>query len=189
NSLRSVPPEMREAAAIYRFSWWQRFKWVELPYSMMGLVWNSMMSMAGGWFFLMVSEAFTLNGRDYRVPGIGSYMSEAVAKRNLPACVYAIIAMILMIVLLDQLLWRPVVVWAQKFRIEEGGYQEAMSSWFLNLLKKSRLLVRVRDRVQQAHTRMDDRTQEIKLRRLEAMKLEATVSPTADSAAGHTVSR
>ncbi len=140
HSLRSVPPEMREVATVYRFNWWQRFKWVELPYATMGLVWNSMMSMAGGWFFLMISEAFRLGERDFRLPGIGSYMSVAVEQGRVDAMLSAIVAMGLMIVLLDQLLWRPVVVWAQKFRVEEGGHQEAMSSWFLDWLRRSRLL-------------------------------------------------
>lgn len=140
HSIRAVPMDLREAATVYRFNWWQRFKWVELPYSTMGLVWNSMMSMAGGWFFLMINEAFRLGDRDFRLPGIGSYMSVAVEKGRVDAMLLAIIAMTAMIVLLDQLLWRPVVVWAQKFRVEEGGHQEAMSSWFLDWLRHSRLL-------------------------------------------------
>lgn len=140
HSLRSVPLDMREVATVYRFSWWQRFKWVELPYSTIGLVWNSMMSMAGGWFFLMINEAFRLGDKDFRLPGIGSYMSVAVEQGRIDAMLFAIVAMVLMIIFLDQLLWRPVVVWAQKFRIEEGGYQEKMSSWFLDWLSRSHLL-------------------------------------------------
>ncbi len=140
HSLRSVPVDLREVATVYRFNWWQRCRWLELPYSTMGLVWNSMMSMAGGWFFLMINEAFRLGDRDFRLPGIGSYMSVAVDQGRVGAMLSAIVAMTLMIVLLDQLLWRPVVVWAQKFRVEEGGQQEAMTSWFLNWLRRSRLL-------------------------------------------------
>lgn len=140
HSVRAVPMDLREAATVYRFGWWERFKWVELPYSTMGLVWNSMMSMAGGWFFLMINEAFRLGERDFRLPGIGSYMSVAVEKGRVDAMLLAILAMTGMIVLLDQFLWRPVVVWAQKFRVEEGGHQEAMSSWFLDWLRHSRLL-------------------------------------------------
>jgi NitT/TauT family transport system permease protein len=140
HSLRSVPESMRETASVYRFTWWQTFSRVELPFATMGLVWNSMMSMAGGWFFLMINEAFQLGDRDFRLPGIGSYMSVAVEKGDSWAMVYAIMAMTLMIVALDQLLWRPVVVWAQKFRVEEGGAQEAMNSWFLQLLRKSHLI-------------------------------------------------
>src|SRR5262249_27713899 len=140
HSVRSVPLDQREAATIYRFSWWQRFRWVELPFSMIGLVWNSMMSMAGGWFFLMINEAFTLGDQDFRLSGVGSYMSVAVQHGDVPAMLWAVLAMVVMIVLLDQLLWRPVVVWAQKFRVEEGGAQVAQSSWVLSLLRRSRVL-------------------------------------------------
>ncbi len=144
HSLRSVPDDLREVAAVYRFSWWQSLKWLELPYATLGLVWNSMLSMAGGWFFLMINEAFRLGDRDFRLPGIGSYMSVAVDQGRTDAMLYAIGAMTLMIVAVDQVLWRPVVVWAQKFRVEEGGSQERMSSWFLNLLRRSRLLAALR---------------------------------------------
>jgi NitT/TauT family transport system permease protein len=140
HSLRAIPLDQREVAAVYRLNWWQRFKWLELPYSTMGLVWNSMMSMAGGWFFLMINEAFRLRGRDFRLPGIGSYMSVAVDQGRVDAQLWAILAMVLMIVALDQLLWRPVVVWAQKFRVEEGGHQPLMTSWFLNWLRRSQIL-------------------------------------------------
>jgi NitT/TauT family transport system permease protein len=144
HSLRSVPMDLREVSTVYRFSWWQRLKWVELPFATMGLVWNSMMSMAGGWFFLMINEAFRLGDKDFRLPGIGSYMSVAVDHNRWDAMILAILAMVAMIVLLDQLLWRPVVVWAQKFRFEEGGLVEAQSSWFLTLLRRSQALTVVR---------------------------------------------
>ena len=146
HSINSIPIEMREAAAVYRLNWWERFKWMELPYSMMGLVWNSMMSMAGGWFFLMVCESFTLNDQPFSLPGIGAYMAKACAlddehiSERHTAQFWAIVAMVLMIVLLDQLLWRPVVVWAQKFRVEEGGAQENATSWFLDFLHRSKIL-------------------------------------------------
>jgi NitT/TauT family transport system permease protein len=140
HSLRALPLDQREVATVYRFGWWQRFRWVELPFSTMGLVWNSMMSMAGGWFFLMITEAFKLRDKDYRLLGIGSYMSEAVKQGRGYAQVWALVAMVLMIVALDQLLWRPVVAWAQKFRVEEGASQEEASSWFLERLRRSRIL-------------------------------------------------
>jgi NitT/TauT family transport system permease protein len=144
HSLRSVPDDLREVGAVYRFSWWQRLKWLELPYATLGLVWNSMLSMAGGWFFLMINETFRLGDRDFRLPGIGSYMSVAVDQGRTDAMLYAIGAMTLMIVAVDQVLWRPVVVWAQKFRVEEGGTQERMSSWVLNWLRRSRLIALLR---------------------------------------------
>jgi NitT/TauT family transport system permease protein len=147
HSLRTVPQDQQEVATVYRFSWWQRLKWVELPFATMGLVWNSMMSMAGGWFFLMISESFRLGDLDFRLPGIGSYMSVAVEQGEVPAILWAILAMVLMIVALDQLLWRPVVVWAQKFRVEEGGAVLVQTSWFLNWLRRSPLLASVRRRL------------------------------------------
>jgi len=140
NSLKSVPQELQEAGTIYHFNWWQRLTQIEMPYSAVGLIWNSMMSMAGGWFFLMVTEAFQLGNRDFRLPGIGSYMSVAVEKGNVPAMVAAIVAMVLMIIALDQLVWRPAVVWAQKFRIEDTSDEETMDSWFLDLLHHSHIL-------------------------------------------------
>jgi NitT/TauT family transport system permease protein len=99
-----------------------------------------MMSMAGGWFFLMISESYQLGYQDFRLPGVGSYMQVAVNKGRVDAMVWALMAMLLMIVGLDQLLWRPVVVWAQKFRVEEGGEQIIMSSWLLNWLRRSKVM-------------------------------------------------
>jgi NitT/TauT family transport system permease protein len=140
HSLRAVPVDLREAGTVYRFDWWQRLKWIELPFATLGLVWNSMMSMAGGWFFLMINEAFVLGQRDFRLPGIGSYMSVAVARGDARAMLWAILAMVTMIVALDQLVWRPAVVWAQKFRVEEAGQAVEMRSWFLDVLHRSRLV-------------------------------------------------
>jgi NitT/TauT family transport system permease protein len=155
HSLRSVPADLREVATVYRFSWWQRLRNVELPFSTIGLVWNSMMSMAGGWFFLMINESFQLGQRDFRLPGIGSYMSVAVEQGRGDAMILAIIAMAGMIVLLDQLLWRPVVVWAQKFRVEEGGEQVEMTSWFLDWLRSSRLVRAVSESVRRLRARWE----------------------------------
>jgi NitT/TauT family transport system permease protein len=150
HSLRSIPQDMHEASEVYRFGWWQRFRWLEVPFSMIGLVWNGMMSMAGGWFFLMVSEAFVLGDKDYRLPGIGSYMSVAVHEGNVPAMIGAVLAMIVIIVALDQLLWRPLVAWAQRFRVEESAQQEQVTSWFGELLGRSRLLGLVSRSLQRA---------------------------------------
>jgi NitT/TauT family transport system permease protein len=157
HSLRSVPVDMREVGSVYRFSRWQQLKWIELPYATIGLVWNSMLSMAGGWFFLMINEAFRLGDRDFRLPGIGSYMSVAVDEGRMDAMLWAIGAMTLMIVAVDQVLWRPVVVWAQKFRTEEGGQQERMTSWFLHWLRRSRLLLGLRLVWRRARTRWQRR--------------------------------
>jgi NitT/TauT family transport system permease protein len=142
HSLKSVPAELREASRLYRFNWWQRFVWVELPFGTTALAWNSMMSMAGGWFFLMINESFVLGGHDFRLPGLGSYMSAAVEQGSVQAMVGGVAAMVVMIVLLDQVLWRPVIVWAQRFRVEETSGGEAPRSWFLDMLRRSGLLRR-----------------------------------------------
>jgi len=140
HSLRAVPEALQEVGSVYRYDWWQRLKWIELPFATIGLVWNSMMSMAGGWFFLMINEAFVLGSRDFRLPGIGSYMSVAVAHGDLRAMAWAVLAMTLMIVGLDQFLWRPAVVWAQRFRAEESASEERATSWFLEWLSHSWVL-------------------------------------------------
>ena len=106
-SLKSVPREMREAAKIYRFSWWQSFTQVELPFAAIGLAWNSMMSVAGGWFFLMACEMFVLGKRDFRLPGLGSYLQTAASAGDTSSIVWGITTMVAVIVLLDQFVWRP----------------------------------------------------------------------------------
>jgi NitT/TauT family transport system permease protein len=138
-SLRAIPLELREVALVHRFGWWKRFRTLEVPAAMIGLVWNSMMSMAGGWFFLTVNEAFTLGHHDFRLPGIGSYMSVAIERGDVGAMCAAVVAMVTMIVAVDQLIWRPIMVWAQKFKVEETEAAEAPQSWVLNFLRRSRL--------------------------------------------------
>ncbi len=139
-SLRAIPAELREAARVYRFGWWKSFRAVEVPSAMIGLVWNSMMSMAGGWFFLTVNEAFTLGDHDFRLPGIGSYMSVAIDHGDRRAMAGATVAMITMIVAVDQLVWRPALAWAQKFKVEETEASEGATSWALDLLRRSRVV-------------------------------------------------
>jgi NitT/TauT family transport system permease protein len=137
HAIRTVPIEKNECATLYRFNSWERFRWVEMPFAALSLIWNSIMSMAGGWFFLMINEAFTLGSRDFRLPGLGSYMSVAAARGNVPSMINAIVAMIMLIVFLDQLLWRPLVVWSQRLRIEETAPSKQAQSWFFNILKNS----------------------------------------------------
>ncbi|HLV87483.1 MAG TPA: ABC transporter permease subunit [Candidatus Sulfotelmatobacter sp.] len=136
-SLKSIPKEMREAASIYRFSWWQRFIQMELPFSAIGLVWNSMMSVAGGWFFLMACEMFVLGSRDFRLPGLGSYLQTAASNGDTRSIVWGIATMVAIIVLLDQFVWRPVIAWAEKFKVEQVESTDAPSSWVLNLFRHS----------------------------------------------------
>jgi NitT/TauT family transport system permease protein len=143
-SLRSVPEELREVARIHHFGWWKTFRTVEVSGAVIGLVWNSMMSMAGGWFFLTVNEAFTLGDRDFRLPGVGSYMAVAIEKGDTAAMVWAIMAMTLMILAVDQLLWKPLVAWSQRFRLEEISGSEPPRSWILDLVRRSWFARRIR---------------------------------------------
>jgi NitT/TauT family transport system permease protein len=143
-SLKSIPREMREAAKIYRFSWWQRFIQMELPFAAIGLVWNSMMSVAGGWFFLMACEMFVLGSRDFRLPGLGSYLQTAASAGDTPSILWGVAAMIGVIVLLDQFVWRPVIAWAEKFKVEQVESTDAPRSWVLNFIQRSRGLSRLR---------------------------------------------
>jgi NitT/TauT family transport system permease protein len=145
-SLKSIPREMREAARIYRFNWWQRFTQIELPFAAIGLVWNSMMSVAGGWFFLMACEMFVLGSRDFRLPGLGSYLQTAASVGDTRSILWGIATMIAVIVLLDQLVWRPVIAWAEKFKIEQVESANAPGSWVLNILRHSHGLARIRKR-------------------------------------------
>ena len=140
SSLKSIPREMREVAEVYRWSWWQRFTQMELPYSIIGLVWNSMMSVAGGWFFLMACEMFTLGNRDLRLPGLGSYLQTAANAGNTRAIFWGLGVMIGIIILIDQLIWRPVIAWAEKFKFEQVESTDAPKSPVLNLLRSSRIL-------------------------------------------------
>jgi NitT/TauT family transport system permease protein len=145
-SLKSIPNEMREAATIYRFSWWQRFTQVELPFSAIGLVWNSMMSVAGGWFALMVCEMFVLGPRDFRLPGLGSYLQTAASAGDTTSILWGVATMVAVIVLLDQFVWRPVIAWAEKFKVEQVESTDAPRSWVLNLVQHSGGLARIRQK-------------------------------------------
>ncbi|MGC1977000.1 MAG: ABC transporter permease subunit [Candidatus Sulfotelmatobacter sp.] len=145
-SLKSIPKDMREAAEIYRFSWWQRFTQMELPFSAIGLVWNSMMSVAGGWFALMVCEMFVLGSRDFRLPGLGSYLQTAASAGDTSSICWGIATMVLVIVLLDQFVWRPVIAWAEKFKVEQVESTDAPRSWVLNLVEHSSGLARIREK-------------------------------------------
>jgi len=147
SSLKSIPREMREAAKIYRLGWYQRFVQLELPYAAIGLVWNSMMSVAGGWFMLMVCEMFVLGSKDFRLPGLGSYLQTAANSGDTQAILWGVGTMIAVIVAVDQVVWRPVIAWAEKFKMEQVESTDVPRSWFLDLIEHSRLLVRMRKRV------------------------------------------
>lgn len=138
-SLRTVPAELGEAAAVFQLSGWQRFWRLELPFAMPGLLWNMMMSMSGGWFFVVASEAISVSGQNIKLPGVGSYIAMAIEARDLPAIGWAILCMLIGILLYDQLFFRPLVAWADKFRFDESGSGEASRSWLLDWLRRTRL--------------------------------------------------
>jgi NitT/TauT family transport system permease protein len=137
SSLKSIPRDIREATTIYRFNWYQRFAQLELPYAAIGLVWNSMMSVAGGWFFLMACEMFVLGSKDFRLPGLGSYLQTAASAGDTASILWGIATMIAVIVVLDQVVWRPVIAWAEKFKLEQVESADAPQSWFLTLVEGS----------------------------------------------------
>jgi NitT/TauT family transport system permease protein len=143
SSLKTIPRELNEAAIIYRFSRWQRFAVLDLPFSTIGLVWNSMMSVAGGWFFLMACEMFVLGNRDFRLPGLGSFLQTAASHGDTRAILWGLAAMISVIVLLDQLIWRPVIVWADKFKFEQVESSAAAQSTLLSLLGRASFVIRL----------------------------------------------
>ena len=114
-----MPRELTEAADNYRMNWWYRLRYVELPFGTGGLLWNSIVSWANGWFFLMAGrETFRLNERDFRLPGLGSYLQAAADAGNGQAIIFGFVTLILIVVLLDQLLWQPLLAWAEKFRVD-----------------------------------------------------------------------
>ena len=145
-SLKGLPRELTEAATTYHFGHWQRFYQLELPYGAIGLVWNSMMSVAGGWFFLMACEMFQLGQRDFRLPGLGSYLQTAASAGDMRAILWGLAAMIAVILLLDQCLWRPLIAWAEKFKFEQVESAEAPQSAVLLALRHSASLAWVRRR-------------------------------------------
>jgi NitT/TauT family transport system permease protein len=139
-SMRNVPKDLEEASQSFHLSGWQRFWRLDVPFAMPGLIWNTMMSMSGGWFFVVASEAITVGKTTVTLPGIGSYVALAIQQRNLPAIGYAILTMLLVIIAYDQLLFRPVVAWADKFRFEQTASGTAPTSWMLDLFRRTRAL-------------------------------------------------
>ena len=156
-SLLTIPRELSEAAAIYRLGFWRRLTRLELPFGAISLIANSMMSWAGGWFFLMASEQFTLGSNNLRLPGLGSYLAAAADAGDTRALVLGLTTLISVIVLLDQLLWRPLVAWSDRFKLEQSG-GEAPQSRLLNALGGSAMLEWVNARVMRPLARTLDRT-------------------------------
>jgi NitT/TauT family transport system permease protein len=140
HSLRMIPNDLRLAADAFQLSAWQRFWKLEVPFAMPGLVWNAMMSMSGGWFFVVASEAITVSNQTILLPGIGSYIALAIQQKDLTAIGYAILTMLVVIVLYDQLIFRPLVAWSEKFKFELTGAQDVPKSFVLSLVQRARWL-------------------------------------------------
>lgn len=139
-SLRTVPRDLQEVCKMYHLSGWQKFWKVEVPHGMQALIWNTMVSMSAGWFFVVLSEAIEVSKQRITLPGLGSYIYVAMHEANLKAQFYAIVAMLIVILLYDQLIFRPLLSWAEKFKAEIDDEDEVYESWFLNMLAKTRLV-------------------------------------------------
>ncbi|RAJ86554.1 ABC transporter permease, partial [Paraburkholderia caballeronis] len=142
-SLRTVPRDLDEVSKGFHLTGWQRFWKLEVPFSMPGLIWNMMMSMSGGWFFVVASEAITVGNHTITLPGIGAYLAQAIADKNLHAIGWVILTMVVVILAYDQLLFRPLVAWADKFRMENTSSGNAPESWLLDLIRRTRLIHRL----------------------------------------------
>lgn len=142
-SLKMVPSDLREAAAMFQLSAWQRFWKIEVPYSMPGLLWNMMISMSASWFFVVLSEAIAVSHQNIRLPGVGSYIAVAIEHRDLYAVGYAILTMVIVIFLYDQILFRPLIAWSEKFKAEQTSDGGEYQSWLIDLIRGSRLIMRL----------------------------------------------
>ena len=139
-SLRTVPLELMEAAESFRLSPWMKFWQLETPFAMPALVWNMMLSMSGGWFFVVASESFTVGNSSVALPGVGSYIALAIEQKNLRAIGWAILTMAIVILLYDQLLFRPLVAWVDRFRVEQEPNERVPESWALTMMRRSRII-------------------------------------------------
>jgi NitT/TauT family transport system permease protein len=139
-SLTTIPRNLSQASTIFRFNGWLRFKTLELPFAAISLIWNSMASWAGGWFFLMAAEIFSVGERNFRLPGLGAYLQEAANRGSFEGIAWGLGALILTIVTLDQLVWRPLLAWSERFTISMVEGATPPTSWFYDALRNSRLL-------------------------------------------------
>jgi NitT/TauT family transport system permease protein len=139
-SLRTIPIELSEAAESFRLSPWMRFWQLEVPFAMPALIWNMMMSMSGGWFFVVASESISVGHTTVALPGVGSYIALAIAQKNLAAIGWAIATMLIVILLYDQLLFRPLVAWVDRFRVEQEPGVRVPDSWALTMMRRSRMI-------------------------------------------------
>jgi NitT/TauT family transport system permease protein len=139
-SLTTIPKELREASAIFRLNTWMNFKSLELPFAAIPLIWNSMMSWAGGWFFLMAAEIFTVGQESFRLPGLGAYLQAAAVQGNIKAIFWGLGTLVFVIVIMDQWIWRPLLAWADRFKIEMTESDNPPTSWFYDLSHNARVV-------------------------------------------------
>ena len=177
SSLKTIPREMLEASRIYRFSGWQRFWQLEMPFSAIGLVWNSIVSVAGGWFALIFCETFTMGTRNFQLPGLGSYIQAATNAQDVHALLAGLATVILIVVATDQLVWRPLIAWSDKFKMEQVEAAEQVTSPILALLRRSRILDTLPGRIW-------NRVEEPVYRRLAKSKECRVVKPLEDTNSG-----
>jgi NitT/TauT family transport system permease protein len=177
SSLKTIPHEMLEASRIYRYSGWQRFWQLELPFSTIGLVWNSIVSVAGGWFALIFCETFTMGDRNFQLPGLGSYIQTATYAGNVRALLAGIATVILIVVATDQLVWRPLIAWSDKFKFEQVESAEQVKSPILELIRRSSIL-------QTLSGRIWDRVEEPVYRHLAHSKESHVVKPLDETRSG-----
>lgn len=142
-SLKTLPHDLKEASAVFQLSAWQRFWKVEVPFSMSSLLWNMMISMSASWFFVVLSEAIAVSHQDIRLPGVGSYIALAIEQHDLRALGYAIITMVIVIFLYDQILFRPLIAWSEKFKMEQSPDESEAQSWLIDWMRGSKLMKRV----------------------------------------------
>ncbi|MGB9711235.1 MAG: ABC transporter permease [Thermodesulfovibrio sp.] len=155
HSINTIPKELREVVKVFKMNKFSKFLRLDLPFSAIGLIWNSMMSVAGGWFFLMACEMFILEDKDFRLPGIGSYIQTAANKGNIEHVIYGLGTMIFLIIILDLFVWRPLIVWSQKFRLETVPPEEERESLILNLFSGSVFIKKVREFITSAINKME----------------------------------
>ncbi|HHW20606.1 ABC transporter permease [Thermodesulfovibrio thiophilus] len=155
HSISTIPKEMREVVKVFKFNKFSKFLRLDLPFSAIGLIWNSMMSVAGGWFFLMACEMFVLEDRDFRLPGLGSYIQIAANSGNIEYVMYGLGIMILLIIIIDLFIWRPLIVWCQKFRIETVPPEEERESLIFNIFSGSVFIKKVVDTLNNALNKIE----------------------------------
>ncbi len=172
-SLKTVPSDLREVGSMFQLSAWQFFWKVEVPCSMSALLWNMMVSMSASWFFVVLSEAIVVGHQNIRLPGIGSYIALAIEQHNFHALLYAMITMLVVIFLYDQVLFRPLITWSERFKIEQSAHEEEYQSWLIDLLRLSPMM----QRIEQGMQDVKDRFINFRWFRLGALKVPQEIRP------------